>query len=88
MITPFVLLQLHAVIALMAGLAIAGFSRGGRTHKWYFSLLAYVLALSLFSIPIRIWIGDYPVVDRSELVVNIGFMVVMVFSRGNVTGKR
>ncbi|QLZ59568.1 phage holin family protein [Citrobacter freundii] len=87
-LSPFVLLQMHAVIALLAGLAIAGFSRGGRTHKWYFSLLAYVLALSFFSIPIRIWIGDYQVVDRSELVVNIGFLVVMILSRGNITGKR
>ena len=86
--TPFVMLQLHAVIALTTGLVIAGFSRGGRTHKWYFSVLAYLLALSFFSIPIRIWIGDYPVVDRSELVVNIGFLVVMILSRGNITGKR
>ncbi|MNZ29949.1 hypothetical protein D3C78_472050 [compost metagenome] len=86
--TPFVMLQLHAVIALTTGLVIAGFSRGGRTHKWYFSVLAYVLALSFFSIPIRIWVGDYPVIDRSELVVNLGFLVVMILSRGNITGKR
>lgn len=86
--TPFVMLQLHAVIALTTGLVIAGFSRGGRKHKWYFSGLAYVLALSCFSIPIRIWVGDYPVIDRSELVVNIGFLIVMLLSRGNITGKR
>lgn len=86
--TPFVMLQLHAVIALTTGLVIAGFSRGGRTHKWYFSVLAYVLALSFFSIPIRIWVGDYTVIDRSELVVNLGFLVVMILSRGNITGKR
>lgn len=86
--TPFVMLQLHAVIALTTGLVIAGFSRGGRTHKWYFSVLAYVLALSFFSIPIRIWVGDHPVIDRSELVVNLGFLVVMILSRGNITGKR
>lgn len=86
--TPFVMLQLHAVTALITGLLIAGYSRGQSRHKWYYSLLAYFLALAFLSIPIRIWVGDYPVIDRSELVVNLGFLVVMIISRGNVTGKR
>lgn len=87
-LTPYVLLQLHAVISMITGLLIAGFSRGGRTHKWYFSALAYLLAMAFFSIPIRIWFGDYLYIDRSELVVNIGFLIVMILSRGNITGKR
>lgn len=86
--TPFVMLQLHAVVALVTGLLIAGYSRGKSRHKWYYSMLAYFLALAFLSIPIRIWVGDYLFIDRSELVVNLGFLVVMIISRGNITGKR
>lgn len=87
-LTPYVLLQLHAVVALVTGLLIAGFNRGDRKHKRHLSALAYLLALAFFSIPIRIWVGDYLYIDRSELVVNIGFLIVMILSRGNITGKR
>ncbi|HDR2380118.1 TPA: phage holin family protein [Enterobacter kobei] len=86
--TPFVMLQLHAVVALATGLLIAGYSRGKSRHKWYYSMLAYFLALAFLSIPVRIWVGDYPFIDRSEMVVNLGFLVVMIISRGNITGKR
>ncbi|WP_336658262.1 phage holin family protein [Leclercia adecarboxylata] len=86
--TPFIMLQLHAVVALVTGILIAGYNRGQSRHKWYYSTLAYLLALAFLSIPIRIWVGSYPVIDPSELVVNIGFMVVMIISRGNITGKR
>ena len=82
------MLPLLDVGALVTGILIAGYSRGQSRHKWYYSTLAYFLALAFLSIPIRIWVGSYPVIDRSELVVNIGFMVVMIISRGNVTGKR
>ncbi|WP_418939556.1 phage holin family protein [Silvania confinis] len=69
---------------------MAGFSPGGRKHKRHYSALAYLLALALafYSIPIRIWVGDYLYIDRSELVVNIGFLIVMILSRGNIIGKR
>ncbi|VTP69623.1 Predicted lysozyme (DUF847) [Leclercia adecarboxylata] len=58
--TPFIMLQLHAVVALVTGILIAGYNRGQSRHKWYYSTLAYFLALAFLSIPIRIMGGQLP----------------------------
>lgn len=50
--------------------------------------LLVALLIALTSIPVRVWIGNYTLVGRSEVIVNLVLLVVLINSRGNITGKR
>lgn len=81
-------LQANAIIALLVVIVIASYQRSDSRHKPHYSFIAWLAMIALISIPIRIWIGNYCVVDRSEVIVNFILLLVMLNSRGNITGRR
>lgn len=85
---PYMWLQFNAVVGLVVALLIYFYERNGARHKPFISLLAWLAMIALISIPVRVWFGNYTVVDRSEVIVNVVLLVVMINSRGNITGKR
>lgn len=81
-------LQANAIIALLVVIVIASYQRSDSRHKSHYSFIAWLAMIALISIPIRIWVGNYSVVDRSEVIVNFILLLVMLNSRGNITGRR
>jgi hypothetical protein len=84
----FIWLQANAVISLATAMIIATYQRTDTRHKLHYSIIAWLAMVALISIPIRVWVGNYTIVDRSEVIVNFILLLVMLNSRGNITGKR
>ncbi|WMY72747.1 phage holin family protein [Buttiauxella selenatireducens] len=81
-------LQANAVIATLIVIVIASYQRRNSRHKPFYSFIAWLAMIALISIPIRVWVGNYDIADRSEVIVNFILLLVMLNSRGNITGRR
>ena len=78
------ILNLHACIGLVIAMRVWFVSKTPN-HTFRHNLLAYSIGLVAITIPMRIWYGEYPDVDISEMMLNILILIILTGIKGDIT---
>lgn len=79
-----VLTNINFVVCTVSTVVLINFRRNGAKYRFAPSFLAWVLIVSMGSVPLRVLTGDYVAIDVSETVTNAVVCLLLVASKGNV----
>ncbi|MCB5312096.1 phage holin family protein [Yersinia intermedia] len=79
-----ILLFINSLACGLIAIRLIFYSRNGSVHKPLISLMAYLIIVATGSVPIRAALGDYPVHDISETVLNTVLCIAVFAVRGNL----
>ncbi|QHA85554.1 phage holin family protein [Serratia rhizosphaerae] len=78
------LLIVNAITCAVISARMILYRRNGATHRPIAAFFAWLLIVASASVTIRILTGDYHYANWSETLINVGFCVAVMSSRGNV----
>lgn len=79
------LLIINSTACGLIALRLMFYTRNGAEHKPLISFMAYLIVVATGSVPIRALMGDYPVHDISEAVLNTVICIAVFAAHGNVS---
>ncbi|CNG43469.1 TPA: phage holin family protein [Yersinia enterocolitica] len=78
------LLIINSMSCGLIALRLMFYTSNGAVHKPLVSFIAYLIVVATGSVPIRALMGDYPVHDISETVLNTVLCIAVFAVRGNL----
>ena len=79
-----ILLNINAVVCMLAALRLMFFKRNGCRFRRLMAAIAYTIILAAGYIAFSIWLDWYSYVDPAEVVLNIAICVAIWRANGNI----